>query len=437
MFESKIASLVSASLLICYYLIFQRMVPRFRYHPAFLFALFWGLVILVPEVLLINYKTSFLSILFVVGCCLMTTIPAIVRLGVSKSPRYSQRFVVDACRLKRACISIAILSMVTTVGVLVQNGFDIHSILFNFMTTSGNYAAIRGNVGIDYGMVGAINISSTYAVAALAGILTQISPSRKRYVLAIGLLPALFLMILQSQKLVFLISLGFFLGGYLSILALDGAVFRWRKIISVFSKALVVVIVLLLVSMVTRDHFHNVLIGESLFFEYLVRDFANYFLAEIFSFSDFFNYYTFGRGLVHYSTTSVYPGQYTLFSVYNLIGFGDGVLPAFYDEIYTLEGLTDSVQFTIFRGTIHDFGVIGSLFFFLFVGFIFDANYSGVLGGKRQVFHVAFYVSSIAFIVFSYVLSLFMALFPFLVFSIVFLTLLTTRNRKVEVSRGG
>lgn len=385
-------------------------------HPALLFSILWSILSFFPQVLILNVHSSFLAFIYVYALAFCLIIPILIRGRVVFGSAKNQASALNGRRLYRLLCIFSLVSIVSSVLMLLQNGFDFSQIIFNLLKSSGNYAAMRGNEGIEYGAIGVVNVSFTYVCAALSGLILGLGKNLKRsYIfLFLGLGPPVFLMISQSSKLIFLLSLSYFFGGYLLGMMREGRQISMDTIKPLLKYAFLF-IPFIMFSFLSRNHYHDNYSDTSFIVDSLYGEVLNYFAAEIYGFSDFFMYYIGFDSIAIYSTRSVNPGEYTFFSIYDFFGLADSVLPSFYDEVYPLGDIVNTVQFTMFRGLITDFGILGSFVVFTIFGFIFDQIFRLSCGRWSGLFAQSLYVNIVAAIFFSYILSIFMAKFPILV----------------------
>ena len=432
MIETKIGSIIVSFLFLGNYFIGSRILKS-KLHPSILFSLFWFFFTFIPEFFLFDYKTNLFSEIYIYILSLILIIPAILGFYYKPKSIIKSSDKIDSNKFRILLKLFSIISILTSFSLVIVNGFSLSEILSNFMITSGAFAAKRGKIGIEYGLIGVLNVSTTYVSSAIGGYLIGLNYEAKKrsvsdYLFAFA--PALFLMLIESQKLIFIISLGYIMGGLFLYFNLSNKKIYLMPIIRKLLILIIILVPFILISFVTRDHFHQLDFGSDIFYQYLYRDIVNYFLSEIFAFSDFFTYYVGYSSQLAYQTTSDFPGEYTFFSVVKMFGFAESVLPGFYNEVYQLGDLTPAMIFTIFRGVLQDFGIVGSFFVFFGIGIFFDMVMRFVCSSGNYVLANVLYISSVVFILFSYILSLFMARFSFLVALLLYLSFKISQSKQ-------
>lgn len=90
----------------------------------------------------------------------------------------------------RVCFyATAVLSIVFSSLSIINNGFDLTSILFDLLAMSGRYAALLGNEGTEYGMIGLLSVSLRIWRQPSAGCSTATTRFGGVRTLAISMIP--------------------------------------------------------------------------------------------------------------------------------------------------------------------------------------------------------------------------------------------------------
>ena len=421
MIQFKLISLLLSFAFLFNFLLIKK-VSNSALHPSGLFSLFWFICILIPELVVWGYETNIFSTLYIYLSSLMVLIPAIII--KNRTIKIMPFRIYSIKRLKLLFSLISLISILTTIEMLLQNGFNMGEIFLNPFIVSGQYANFRSSGNYEYGLIGVINISTTYTSAALGGIIAQsiINFRIKFFFCLLSFIPTLFLMFLQSQKLILLIGLGYFLGGLFLSALLYGKNFNLQSLISPI-KSFFLFSPLIFFSFLSRSHYDGIHISDIELYSLLYKDLINYLFSEIFAFSDFFTCYTGFKCTIQYDFVGTIPGQFTFYSIFSALNLVEESGSILYSQIYQLGTLTPAMQFTIFRWIIQDFGLIGGLVFFLLIGFLFAINFKFINRYKNGPISHVIYISILPFIIFSYVLTIFMARFPLLVALLLFFLL--------------
>ena len=106
-----------------------------------------------------------------------------------------------------------------------------------------------------------------------------------------------------------------------------------------------------------------------------------------------------------------------------MLGLGKKFPPGMYDETGWYKDVFETNIFTFFRGLIYDFGIFGSLIFIFSFGIFSHAIMLRILNKRRAFLAISVFVSINIFILMSYLMSVFVARYVFLVACVVWLLL--------------
>jgi hypothetical protein len=264
-------------------------------------------------------------------------------------------------------------------------------------------------------MFGVLSIFFTYLSSALGGITFFHSPGAIRRIiyLAITFTPSLYFMLTQSAKLVIFYSIGFYLAStmlrkiYLNALDLFN--------LSVVLKSIMYVLILfplLAVSFISRENFSD--LGDTS--TGLLFSIKSYALGQTYAFSDYFSFYFGADSQSRYVHDLGTYGQYTFTSLFTLFGYNKYLPPGTYLDGYFYKNIFATNIFTIFRGLINDFGIIGSIAFMYISGLIAHSFFYLLLMAKKSWIASGMFIITVVYIEGTYLLSVFMARFMYLLF---------------------
>jgi len=393
--------------------------------PAGLFALAWFAFTFLPLVILFSVPINSLAILYILASVFVFSLSALpfnwrngLRRNLIKSlsaAGFDSRFLKVVLYL--SVMASASLSVVT----MLINGVTIEQVIFDLIRTSGRYAAVRGNVGLEYGIIGVLSTMFTFLCPVLGG-LRALAPRRKWF-FVVSMMPSLLTMLIQSTKLVFLVSLCFYMSGaliakiYAKQMSLPKVSGLPKMILGV-----AILIFLVLVSFVSRlgelDLDNLGAIADPLLF-----DVRTYTLGQTYAFADFFSH------IIGYPCATFYQegfpshGANTFFSIFDMLGINKGPAPNMYQETGWYKDVFETNIFTFFRGLIYDFGVAGSLFFIFVFGTFAHAVTYRVLTRRRAWFMLAVFVSTSVFIFMGYLFSVFTSRYVFFTAAVTWLLL--------------
>jgi oligosaccharide repeat unit polymerase len=422
--EDKILSIIF-SIMILLIAVGIRMMTGTFLVPGGIFALFWFICTFTPLVTLIDAPINSLAILYILSAVLSYALSAslfnwriALHRNLKKSPdtaAFDSRFLEIV--IYTSAISATVLSLIT---VLI-NGFTIEQVLIDLIRTSGQYAAVRGTDGLAYGLIGILSIMFTYLCPVLAGF--RFYSPRKKWFFIVAIFPSLTTMITQSSKIVFLVSLSFYLSGVL-IAKVYAQKMSLPKRTTLVKLALVSIffIPLILISFISRlgdVEFDNLTaITEPLFFSI-----SSYMIGQIYAFADFFSFSIGLPSASNYKDDFFSFGAFTFGSIFDMLGIGKEFPPGMYDETGRYNNVFETNIFTFFRGLIYDFGIAGSLLFLFIFGIFSHAVMWRVLSKNRAIFSLSMVVAIHVFIFMGYLFSVFVARYVFLISCVIFLLL--------------
>ena len=134
--------------------------------------------------------------------------------------------------------------------------------------------------------------------------------------------------------------------------------------------------------------------------------FATYFFGHVYGFSDWFTAYTGNVASLNYDVSNYYFGYYTFTAVFEMFGSEKVVSAGVFDEYFVYKDLLDSNIYTIFRGMIMDFGLIGALLFMLLHGFFINIMYYLFLRRNRPILTVILVVFMLEYFYITFIISL-------------------------------
>lgn len=417
---------ISCSIFYQSYLIKNR-VGTYLFPPA-IFSLAWFAFSIFPLLLLISVPVNPAGIVYILICTLF--------FSLSATPfNWKNAYELNALKggdilgklnsnFLRYCLFISIiLSVVCALLSASENGFDIREMLFKFMKVSNEYAEKRIGGGLQYTYIGKFATMFIYSSASLGGLLffAEKKEFYKNLFLLMALLPAVFVMLTQSSKVVLYIAIAYFFASNMLMMVLknDLNIFNKRFFIRLLSYALIFSIPIV-ISTISRVN--NLLIGVDAS-KLLFHSFNSYVLGSFFSFSDFFASYLGFPSLLSYVHQDHFWGRYTVKPLFDALGYGADFPVGIYIEQYRVVDVMNTNIFTIFRGLIYDFGVFGSLLAIFISGLIINGVFYRLLCDKDNIFASVFFITSIVFIFFSNLMSLFMARYTLPVFLFVYIAL--------------
>lgn len=387
-----------------------RRVVRTWIFPACLFGLFWFVYTIIPLLALPAAPVEPLSIFYILICCIAYSVSAFSfdwkrAFAVNKSRIHDMNY--GSIFLRRL---FYVLSSFALIGVVVNwflQGITLSQIIFSLKETSNEYMARRYSDSLSSNIYGQIGVVLTYVSAIIGGIVFWADRKRHRnlHIAILSLLPAILVMLVEAAKGTFFLVLAFFLGGILSskISQADLRFFEGRVIFKLFlwSTLLLPIVVF---SFMARgiDHTEDVYIILGA----LERYFVSYTSGHLYAFSDWFSNLTCALSDIHYDDEFGAGGFYTFMAIFKMFGSSRYVPPGVYEEYFSFEDILTSNIYTMFRGLIVDFGVVGSIVFMLAFGLFSHLIFFSQLTVRRPYLSTAFFPHLIGFFYTSFIISL-------------------------------
>lgn len=378
--------------------------------PGCIFSLFWFFFTFFPLVILFEVPVNALAIAFItLGVCLFSATFswfnwefAFEQNRLKPSPR--EVFATPFLKLTLwASISISLLGSIIH---LFAQGFSINEVLSNPILVASKFANARYTDGLVYTVFGPISLLFSNIAVIIGGLIYGSVEAKKNKKIFFAFLPSVVILLSQSSKGLFFQAVFLFLGGIwvTKIFANELQTFYKKGLIKMAFVGLGLVILLVL-SFLSRGDVNRIS-DIGFLFENLRVQFSIYFFGHVYAFSDWFTAYTGGVPTMHYDTTQYYLGFYTFMPLFEFFGYHKFIVDGVFDEYFVYKDLLESNIYTIFRGLIMDFGLLGTLVFMLVNGWLAHFLYHVFLRQQRPVFLVVFVV----FMVEAFYISCFISL---------------------------
>lgn len=399
--------------------------------PACLLSLAWFFYTFIPLVLLFKVPINPLSILYIFNCVSAFSLSALpfnwhqaYKSNKRKSLYDYNKF--NSVFIKLVFYFFVVMSLISSTIAIASYGIDIKFLFMNLLKASGRFAALRGNEHLENNIWGSISVFFTYGAPILGGLIYSkvLSKTNKVKIILLSFLPPLYFMITQSAKLILFYSIGFYLASVLlkKIYNNDLALIGKYAFVKIFIYC-ILLLPLISFSFLSREKYSDFIgMGEAV--SIVIDMFNSYALSQIYAFSDFFINYMGGNSQLNYVHDPNSYGYYTFSSIL-LFLVGDKYFPpGTYFDSYCYKDIIATNIYTLFRGTIYDFGVFGSLIFMFVIGLIFHGFYYRLLKYKSSWISCGVFIVGVVFIQISYLLSIFMARFAYLLLCAIVLILM-------------
>jgi len=163
--------------------------------------------------------------------------------------------------------------------------------------------------------------------------------------------------------------------------------------------------------------------------DHLLYAIRSYLFGQVYAFSDFFSDRVGMPSVSSFSRDSFAMGQYTFQGITSILGFEKDILPR---ESGFQKYVFETNIFTIYRGLIHDFGIVGTYLVLMIMGLVWNYAFYRMIARRYSILFGAIYVSFVVFGVVSYLFSAFVAKYLILNIALVYFVLLL--NGRIKTS---
>lgn len=310
---------------------------------------------------------------------------------------------------------------------MVMQGFSFQEML-NPIKLAGEFANMRYSAEVKPNIFSQAGLQGSYITVVLGGLYYgSLKPSSKQkgLVVILSFLPSLLAMTLQSAKGLFFFSIFVFYAGIL----VTGIFNKKYKLLTVdtikkFSFFAIFAFPLLISSFLARglqDAPTHIIVDRLRF--YLIT----YSSGHLFAFSDWFSERYFDLASIQYKQEDYTVGFYTFMGFFRIAGDEREIPMGTYDEFFEHGLYVKTNIYTIFRGAITDFTLIGSLIFALFCGYVVNFIYYRLLIETHSVFKIVFFIYFVGIAYQSYLISSLMWVTVPFVFSVTLLILFSVK----------
>jgi oligosaccharide repeat unit polymerase len=408
-FEKCLALVFSLMILGQAYLV-RRYVGTWLF-PACLFGLFWFGYTFVPLSVLFWVPAHPAAIAFLFVCTVAFSMGSLAFdwstafarntwKGETAALVYGSRF------LKVVFCLTTLAALVFLVLNLFAQGFSLHDLIFDLYVTAAAYANLHFSGGLSAHVFDQLSMIFAYLSAILGGLLVLSAKTKieRRLVVVLSFLPSILVAVTQSAKGLLFLCLILFYAGLLVCRASAGKLRLFEKSsvksLILYGASLMAVVT---VSFLGRGLYTIEDSGDLL--RKLVEYYSSYAFAHIYAFSDWFAFYIGRHSEIVYHHESAAHGFYTFMAVFERMGSHKVVPDGVFDEYYSYGGLLSGNIYTMFRGLIQDFGLIGSVLFMLLTGLLLHWSFHTMLYKRRPAFTVAVFIFMMGYFYNSFIIS--------------------------------
>jgi oligosaccharide repeat unit polymerase len=368
--------------------------------PACLFGLFWFLLTFFPLVMLYEVPIDPYAVGYLLLCCIAFSCGALWfnwPLAFAENARkarpsdtYGSRFLV------RAFLASTLSAGVLVIANSLAQGVTLRDLVFNLFLSAQLYADLRYSEGLEGTTIERLSIVCAYLGAILGGLRVSCA-GRKKLVVLLAFLPSVLIAIAQSARWHLMLSVALFYAGLLVYRVASGQFKLLQGRLVSLAVPAAILLSIISVSFLAKG------IASDLLSYY----FASYSSGHLYAFSDWYAFTLGHHSQLGYAAAEPSYGFYTFATLFKLAG-SQRVLPlGVYEDVYFYGEVLSSNVYTMFRGLILDFGIVGSLVFMSAVGTMFHGAFRGLLSARRPVFTVAVFIFMVGFFFSSFTVSMF------------------------------
>lgn len=379
--------------------------------PAGLFCGFWFLFSFIPLLALYFVPVNPLAVGYILLACLAFSLPAIgvdwrtaLRRNAELAPQRAGYL--DSPLIRKIFIASFVISTLFILLDLLVQGISLEEMVFNFFESSNTYLEKRYDGDIEVNPFGQWGLIAAYLCIGFGGLLHAAHrPGCGRLlVLLLTMTPAVLVMLVQSAKGLFFLAIAIILGAHWvhRVLRDQRPHIDFSALLGQ-SKYLALAAPLILVSFLTRGLY--AIDDNDLIVQRLQAYLASYAFLHIYTFSDWFTFSIGLKSLQAYTPEPLSFGYYTSIALFKLLGSAKEVPAGVYDEYLAVANLSPGNIYTVFRGLLTDFGIVGSLVVMYGIGAICNAAFRRALLTLHPTVSVALLFLFIQFLYTSYIIS--------------------------------
>lgn len=406
----KILSIIISLLILSNALLMKKITKNWL-HPAVIFSFFWFGYTFFPLVFVFSAPINYLSILYIYICILFFSLSSFLfnwgkalqanELKLRTPIHYNTSFFYHVFY---ACQIIVLIAIPLN---LLEQGFSLSNFSTDFFATSNEYLANKYSGDLKANIFKTISTILNYVGVSIGGLLF-LNSKHKIKTLFFSFSPSMLFMIAYTDKgTLFLAFFLFYAGILVTRIHQNNLVLTTKK-----TNLIIVLLVITIILPATISSFISrglYTLDSSTMIETITSYFYSYAFGHLYAFSDWFtDFYALGLSLSAYShPNDLSYGFYTFMSIFKALGSDIVVVDGVFDEYYNFNNFIKSNIYTMFRGLIMDFGLLGSFLFMTILGGLCNISYYFMLVSKNPTFSIAMFVVMVGAFYTSYIISIF------------------------------
>lgn len=410
-------------------------------HPSCLFSIFWAFMVCLPLLLAPQIDTTAWPVTYLLAAAVAFSAPVFFQNWIKPMAAAHSRQGQTAGFSQPYLTVIVVASQVATLAMTVANlnaqGFPLTAALADPITTACEYLKIRYDGILEPNVFSKGATLLNYFGVVFAGLALGAGRSLPNQlgIIILAILPSLLYMMMYADKGTVFLAGAYLFGSVLVSRISSG----YTALITVRTVAAGVLILALIapvtaVSLLNRStpgqcsaetRSAEVVAKMSVWsanreksakperldetvalhggFGFYARSYA---AGHFFAFSDWFESYVFEGGKGYTNPQSKTWGFWTFMALGKHVNPEYRLPPGYFDEYYLADGILMSNIYTMYRGLIYDFGIVGSLVFMVLAGWVSSLAYRQMLTNENAPISQAYFIFLLGFIYTSYIISL-------------------------------
>lgn len=413
-FIEKIIAIIFSLLILCLAWITSRYAKSWLV-PSVVFSVFWFLYSFLPLIFLPAIPINAIAIMYIfVFCCVFSLSAYLfdwnyaIRVFDAHKVKQNKIANLNTSFIKRTFVLVQLFVIFSIFLDIIIQGFSIYAVIFDFMKTSGAYISLRYSGELKESIIVRLGTVFTYVGVMLGGFVACFCSRRRNkiFVTILSLLPSVLLMVIQGAKGAVFLCIFLFYG---SVLIYNMYHSNRNLTDKKTNKAILYGVILLMPAIISSFLSRGLYDQDS---DFIVKRLAFYFnsyaFAHLYAFSDWFNAYLGYESIMkfQFDTEKSY-GFYTFTSLFKAFGVDKYVPPGVYEEYYMYKDIIKSNIYTVFRGLVTDFGILGSMIFAFLFGWLLNFMYFCINVTRNPNFLLSVYISMFGFYYTSFIISIF------------------------------
>lgn len=378
--------------------------------PAGIWNILWFLLIFIPLIAAPKVPANPLAILYILITATVFSLPVLQTrwADVWSVARFDTIELYQTKGLRLAFLAASIGAVASAAINLSVQGVTLDRLSTDFLTVTNELIVDRYTDSTVYSVFAQVSNVLTYCAAGLGGLvfLGARNAVTRLLILAVTMASPLAQMSIAGAKGAIFLAIAIFYGAFLAgRKRLGGTEILNRR--NFFG---LLIAIMTLVPFITLSFMARGLYGPMTSADLaagLYRNFISYSSAHIYAFSDWFTWYIGQESALTYTREGVAGGFNTFYSVFKALGSTKVVPPGFYDEYYQYSWYLQTNIYTVFRGLISDFTIVGSLLFMYVAGFLFNTLFLALVRSQRPSWSIALYMLFCGLAYTSFIISIF------------------------------